>query len=101
MIIIRQNSRPILHLWSRRHQLPHVDRAHEEPRVDEELVRGDRRRGLRRVEPVPEHVAAAVPAQGSRVVAPALAEDPSAAARPPELREVCPEKWGKKSIRNF
>jgi len=52
------------------------------------------------VEPVPEHVAAAVPAQGSRVVAPALAEDPSAAARPPELREVCPKKE-KKNIRNF
>lgn len=60
----------------RRHQLLHVDGVDEAAVVDEELLRGDRRRRLGGMEPVPEEVAAPVLAQLSCAVALALAENP-------------------------
>lgn len=74
--------------WSRRHQLLHVDRADEAPVVVEELVSGERRRGVGGVEPVPEEVAAPVLAQVCRAVAQALAELARAAARTVQGAEV-------------
>jgi hypothetical protein len=73
----------------RRHQLLHVDGVGVQPAgVNEERRRGKLRRGLRRVEPVPEQVAAAVLAQQSRDVARARTEITCAAARRVQHREA-------------
>jgi hypothetical protein len=74
---------------ARRHQLLHIGRVDEQAGVAEEFQRGEIRRGLGRVEPVPEQVAAAVRTQRSRDVARARAEIPRAAARRVQRREAC------------